>query len=345
VTKPKKGASNASNDSGESNETEIQENALEEGNDTSNATQEPEFELKQKKKKHQKDLNVTRVDYRPKPLGEEQIKKLQTRLNDMAAKEEEVAALAGLKNELEAYIYGSRDKLEREDIVKVSTDAQREELTKLCTELEDFMYETGTSKSDYETRLKKLQDLMQPMEERALEFEARADLPDSVKEALSSIKDIQAHITKNMTWVSKNKTEAAEEKLSDFKAWWAKKQESQKSLPLSEAPAYTKQEVMDQLSKVRKEWDKLKKIKKPKETKPKSDKNATNSTSKDKKDKKTEMPMPTDVEGIEKELSALKEKKMDAVEKEDFDAAHVLKQREQALMKQLEKVKAEKSEL
>jgi len=342
VTKPKKGASNASNDSAESNETEIQESASEEGNDTSNATEEPELELKQKKKKHQKDLNVTRADYRPKPLGEEQIKKLQTGLNDMAAKEEEVAALAGLKNELEAYIYGSRDKLEREDIVKVSTDAQREELTKLCTELEDFMYETGTSKSDYETRLKKLQDLMQPMEERALEFEARADLPDSVKEALSSIKDIQAQIAKNMTWVSKNKTEAAEEKLSDFKAWWAKKQESQKSLPLSEAPAYTKQEVMDQLSKVRKEWDKLKKMKKPKETKPKSDKNATSSTS---KDKKTEVPMPTDVEGIEKELAALKEKKMEAVEKEDFDAAHVLKQREQALLKQLEKVKAEKSEL
>eukprot|EP00930_Biecheleria_cincta_P097788 TRINITY_DN8946_c0_g1_i2.p1 TRINITY_DN8946_c0_g1~~TRINITY_DN8946_c0_g1_i2.p1 ORF type:complete len:905 (+),score=262.09 TRINITY_DN8946_c0_g1_i2:96-2810(+) len=342
ITKPKEGTSNTSNDSAESNESETEESTSEDGNETSNATEEPEFELKQKKKKHQKDLNVTRADYRPKPLSEEQIKKLQARLHDMAAKEEEVAAMAGLKNELEAYIYGSRDKLEREDIVKVSTDAQREEVTKMCAELEDFMYETGTSKSDYDSRLKKLQDLMQPMEERALEFEARADLPDNVKEELSSIKDIQAHIAKNMTWVSKNKTEAAEEKLSEFQAWWAKKQESQKSLPLSEAPAYTKQEVMDQLSKVRKDWDKLRKIKKPKETKPKSDKNATNSTS---KDKKTEVPMPTDVEGIENELASIKEKKMDAVEKEDFDAAHVLKQREQALMKELEKVKAEKSEL
>jgi len=208
------------------------------------------------------------------------------------------------------------------------------------------MYETGSTKSDYETRLKKLQDLMQPMEERALELEARADITDNVKEELSSIKDIQAHIAKNMSWVSKNKTEAAEEKLAEFKSWWAKKQESQKALPLSEAPAYTKQEVMDQLSKVRKEWEKLKKIKKPKETKPKVDKNATkSSSSKDKKDKKAEEPMPTDVEGIEKELASLKDKKMEAVEKEDFDAAHVLKQREQALLKELEKLKAEKSEL
>ncbi|CAE7218597.1 HSP70-17 [Symbiodinium sp. CCMP2592] len=123
--------------------------------------------------------------------------------------------------------------------------------------------------------------------------------------------------------------------------WWAKKQEQQKGLPLHEAPAYTKLEVVSAISKVKKEWEKLKKTKKPKETKPKAEKNAT----KDKGDKAApEEPLPTDIDSVEKELASISVKKMEAVEKEDFDAAHVLKQREQALSEQLKKLKAETSE-
>eukprot|EP00931_Biecheleriopsis_adriatica_P050390 TRINITY_DN2916_c0_g1_i1.p1 TRINITY_DN2916_c0_g1~~TRINITY_DN2916_c0_g1_i1.p1 ORF type:complete len:917 (+),score=314.47 TRINITY_DN2916_c0_g1_i1:111-2861(+) len=312
-------------------------------NSTNESDEEPEIVQKQKKKKHEKKLTVKRMDYKPKSLGEEQIAELQKRLKDMAQKEGEAAAVAGLKNELEAYIYGSRDKLERDDIVQVSTEDQRQEVLKLCTEHEEWMYEAGASKSDFETKLKSLQDLLQPMEERALELEARADLPDSVKEELDTVKEIKAHIKKNMSWVTENKTEAAAEKLKEFETWWAKKQEQQKSLPLHEAPAYTKQEVLEAVQKVRKEWEKLKKIKKPKETKPKAEKK--NSTKSEKKDKAEEAPLPTDAEGVEKELAAVREKKVTAVENEDFDAAHVLKQREQALLKHLEKLKEGKSEL
>ena len=77
--------------------------------------------------------------------------------------------MAGLRNELEAYIYGSRDKMERDDIVKVSTEQQREGVSKLCTEYEDWIHEAGHHpKSEFETKLKALQDLLSPMEERAL---------------------------------------------------------------------------------------------------------------------------------------------------------------------------------
>jgi len=342
ITLPKN-ASNATNESGEAfeNQTTEEPAAAEEANSSANATEEPEVVLKQKKKKHEKTLTVKRSDYKPKPLTAEKIEELQKRLEELKAKEEQAAALAGLRNELEAYIYGSRDKLERDDIIQVSTEEQRSEITKLCTDYEEWMYEAGASKAEFESKLKDLQDRLSPMEERALELEARADLPEMVEEEIAAIKDMQKTIAKNMTWVSANKTEAAAEKLAEFESWWAKKQEQQKGLPLHEAPAYTKQEVVSAVSKVKKEWEKLKKTKKPKETKPKAEKNAT----KDKGDKAApEEPLPTDIDSVEKELASISVKKMEAVEKEDFDAAHVLKQREQALSEQLKKLKAETSE-
>lgn len=345
TSKPKD--ANGSNASEQSNETESAENAekTEEESNTSNATEEePEVVLKQKKKKHEKKLTVKRQDYRPKSLTDENIEELQKRLKALKEHEQEAASMAGLRNELEAYIYGSKDKMEREDIIKVSTEEQREEINKLCTEYEEWVHEAGEGhgKSDFEAKLKSLQDLLSPMEERALELEARIDLPETVEEEIATIKDIKKHIAKNMTWVSTNKTDAATEKLADFESWWAKKQQQQAKLPLHEAPAYTKQEVLSQISKVKKEWEKLKKIKKPKETKPKdkakADKNSSSGEG------KAEESLPSDIDAVEKELSEISVKKMNAVEKEDFDLAHSLKQREQALSEQLKKLKAEKDE-
>lgn len=323
----------------ENKESPESKESTESESNESNATEEPEVVLKQKKKKHEKKLTVKRLDYLPKPLTEEKIEELQKRLKALKEHEEEAAAMAGLRNELEAYIYGSRDKMEREDIVKVSTEEQREEVNKLCMEYEEWMHESThiPSKSEFETKLKALQDLLSPMEERALELESRSDIPDMVNEEIESIKEMKKHVLKNMTWVSSNKTDAATEKLTEFESWWEKKQEQQKKLPLHEAPAYTKQEVMSQVSKVKKEWEKLKKIKKPKETKPKKDKNTS-------KSEKAEEPLPTDIDALEKELSEISLKKMKAVENEDFDAAHSLKTREQLLSEQLKKLKAEKDD-
>lgn len=354
VTKEKP-ATNATNSSNASNSTnkETKEDDQEsseasESNETSNATtEEPEVVLKQKKKKHEKKLKIKRIDYRPKPLTEEDITELSKRLQDMATKEQQVAALAGLKNELEAVIYGSREKLERDDIIKVSTEEQREELLKVCTSSEEWMLEaTDMTKSDYEAKLKQMQDLLNPMLERATELEARSDLPSMVNEELEAAREAREKITKNMPWVSTNKTEEASEKLAEFTEWWNKKLQQQKKLPLHEAPAFTKQEVLDKLSKVRKDWDKLLKIKKPKDKpKPKAASNSSKTT--ETTSKSEEETLPQDAAAIESELASLQEKKMAAVENEDFDTAQSLKEREKVLKKQLEKLKADgtKSEL
>merc|ERR1711943_78244 len=84
---------------------------------------------------------------------------------------------------------------------------------------------------------------------------------------VASMKEMEATIRKDMPWVNASKIEKAQEKLAEFKTWWAQRQDKQKELPLSEAPAFTKVEVQDKLAVVQKEFEKLKKIKKPKESK------------------------------------------------------------------------------
>lgn len=298
-------------------------------------------ELKQKKKKHEKKLSIQRTDFKPMPLTDARIEELIKKFADMAKAEEDVMAVNQLKNDLEASIYGSREKMDMDSIIKVSTEQQREEVSKLCAEYEEWMWESGATRSDYESRLQKLRDLLASMDERAMELEAREDLPEKVSEVVDEVTKGVAFIAKNMTWVNETKTEAVSAKLSEFREWWSAQVEKQKSLPLHEAPAFTKSDVMQRLSKIQSDLGKLLKTKKPKEQKPK--------TEKDKKTKgkgKTEdEPLPDTLEEAEKMLASVQTEKSAAVEAEDFDRAHALKQREKSLSDHIAKLQAAKTEL
>merc|ERR1719377_409000 len=120
-------------------------------------------------------------------------------------------------------MHESYGKVEREDIVKVSTEEQREEVVKLCTEYEEWMYEGGTTKSDYESRLNKLKDLLGPMEERSIELESREDVSDKVKSAVAAFEKYHTDLKKNKTWVNETKLETTLQKLTEFQEWWNKK--------------------------------------------------------------------------------------------------------------------------
>merc|ERR1712242_552376 len=102
------------------------------------------------------------------------------------------------------------------------------------------------------------------MQERAIEFEARADLKGDVKDALEALEKSKVNVEKNMPWVDINKTKDAKESLQEFRDWWAAREAKQKELPLHEAPAYTKSDVLSKLNKIQKEWKKLESTKKPK---------------------------------------------------------------------------------
>jgi len=336
---PEEGKATTDSEEGAANE-DADAAAVDDTNATTNGTEdEVVVEWVRKKKKHEKKLTLARMDYRPIPLTNDQIKESKKKLEAMASKEGEVQAVKEMSNELESSIYAARDKLESESIMQVSAEEQREAVTKLCSEIEDWTYEGSTEKHEYEKRLESLRALLGPMEERAQELEARADLADTIKEAIDGVEETRNVIKKNMTWVNETKIEAAVEKIEEFQKWWTGRQEKQKELPLHEVPAYTKAEVLEKLEKLSKEWDKLKKIKKPKEAK-KPKKDDEKDVKKD-KDSAEEAALPNDVATTEAEIEDIKKKKGEAVENEDFDTAQQLKKRQDALTKHLSKLKEE----
>merc|ERR1711862_491733 len=110
-----------------------------------------------------------------------------------------------------------------------------------------------------------------------------------------------------MTWVNASKIDKAKEKLQEFEEWWDARQAKQQGLPLSEAPAYTKADVLYRLGKVQKEWEKLKKMKKPKEQK--KEKKDDKVKSKEEKKGSDGEHLPTTLEETEKELANIKKRK------------------------------------
>mmetsp|Transcript_94714 Transcript_94714/g.149842 ORF Transcript_94714/g.149842 Transcript_94714/m.149842 type:complete len:908 (+) Transcript_94714:64-2787(+) len=347
--KPKANTTNYSANGTDANATD--ENATEsEGTDenatnATNATKneskvEYEVVLKQKKKKHETKLVVKRIDYKPIPMTQQEVKDSAKLLEEMAKAEADALLVNQLKNDLESIIYSGREKCEMEDFQKCSTSDERDQITALATEYEEWMYEGSIAKDEYESRLKKLRDLIGPVEERLSEMEARVDLPGNVKDGVDAMKKQAATLGKNKTFVNETKLEAAMTKVTEFEEWWSKKQESQKKLALHETPAYTKTEVMEKLNKLSKEWDRqikaaTKEPKKPKEEKKKA--NASD-TAKAGGSKAKEQELPADKAGVEAELKALREKKIEAVEKEDFDTAASLKDREKKLEEHLKKL-------
>lgn len=315
-------------------------------NNSSNSTEEFEtiVEPEKVKKKHDKKLIVTRTDYLPRPLHGDSLKIAKSTLQDMAAKEQEVQAVNEVKNALEAAVYAARDKLEGESLIKVTTAGQREEVSKLCTDIDDWVYEGSTQKSDYDERLTRLHALLGPMDERIAELEAREDLPSTVSEVVASLKEIETTVKKDMPWVNASKIEKAQEKLAEFSNWWAQRQDKQKELPLSEAPAFTKVEVQEKLAVVQKEWEKLKKIKKPKEPKEAKKDASPTKTEQEKTPAQGSETLPDTVEAAEIAVAEVKKAKADAIEQEDYDKAQELKKQQELLAKHLASLK-EKAEL
>merc|ERR1719253_1385343 len=127
--------------------------------------------------------------------------------------------------------------------------------------------------------------------------------------------EFHANLKKNKTWANETKLEKAAEMVTELDQWWSKKQASQKSLPLHEAPAFTKIEVVNKLAKTNKDWTTAiaAATKKPKEEK-KNDTNATSAKEKE-NEKRTEVaPMPASAKATEEEMKAVREKKAAAVE-------------------------------
>merc|ERR1712193_221581 len=107
---------------------------------------------------------------------------------ELEARDQAKAALEKARNNLEGYISESREKLDQEEVQALSTEAERETIAKLLTEVYDWFDEDGWD-ADEPTLKKKLKSLKEAMKEIKARLTEATERPKAINAMLQS-KDI-----------------------------------------------------------------------------------------------------------------------------------------------------------
>eukprot|EP00440_Ansanella_granifera_P051204 gb/GFBE01055504.1/.p1 GENE.gb/GFBE01055504.1/~~gb/GFBE01055504.1/.p1 ORF type:complete len:942 (+),score=292.45 gb/GFBE01055504.1/:1-2826(+) len=230
----------------------------------SNATEEKKMKIK--KRKVPLEVVESFDGISPRPLLAEERAEAVARLAAMNAADAEVRQTDAAKNQLESYIYESRDKMnENEHVQQVSTEDERSAVLEKLTAMEDWLYEDEAREANATVLVGKIQSLeehVRPILKRAWELEQRALLPELVDKIQEGANLTLEYVLKNMTWVAEKETQGVQEIIENFTVWWANVTEAQSKLAPTEEPAYEVIDVKRRLEQIRSEATRLTKIKK-----------------------------------------------------------------------------------
>ena len=229
----------------------------------------------EKKRTHKKTLNVeTYFVGKVQPLSKELIAEYRFNLAELTRKDKERIELEEAKNKLESYIYKVKNKLmdDEDNIAKISTAEQREEISKLSMEAEDWLFDEGDT-APLETIKAKLEGVSSPAEKIWFRLSEMTKRPEAVKALRDQLTEIETKFNK---WVSDKEYITEEEKtdvaakIEGARKWLSDKEEEQAAKASHEDPVFTSDEVPVQILPVQKIVSRL--TKKPK---PKVEKNTT----------------------------------------------------------------------
>lgn len=117
-------------------------------------------------------------------------------------------------NQLEGFTYKVRDLLESESFIAASTDKERKSLEQKSSDASEWLYGDGAdaSKDELKKRIKGLQDIVTPIQNRIEESTERPKLLEGLKKALKQtdefIKDIKQKIAEADAWTSSHSASA-----------------------------------------------------------------------------------------------------------------------------------------
>lgn len=262
----------------EKTEEDPEENA-ESQNDTSTETvldkeEEPQKKKtklveKEMKKTHRKSLVIESYHIgKIQPLSKDLINEYKSNIAHLAQLDKERVLLEEAKNKLESYFYYVKNKLidDDENIEKITTDEQREELSKLSVSAEDWLFDEGDT-ADLETIQSKYDELAKPAEKvwfRLKEMTARPAAVKALNEKLVEIEEKFTNWVTNMTHITEEERGDVSAKIENARKWLADKVDEQAGKAAHDDPAFTSEEVPLQTKPIQKLIAKLSKKPKPK---------------------------------------------------------------------------------
>ncbi|KAK6142377.1 hypothetical protein DH2020_022725 [Rehmannia glutinosa] len=181
------------------------------------------------------------------PLSKESFAEAKRKLEALDKKDAERRRTAELKNNLEGYIYSTKDKLQSEEFEKISSDQQRQSFIEKLNEVEDWLYTDGedASATEFQERLDLLKAIGDPIFFRYNELTARPAASEHAQRYLAELKQVIRGAEKFKNWLSEK--EAEQKKTSGFSK-----------------PAFTSDEVYEKVLDLQDKVTSVNRIPKPK---------------------------------------------------------------------------------
>lgn len=211
-------------------------------------------------------------------LPKEALADAKGKLEALDKKDAERRKTAELKNNLEGYIYSTREKIDSSDeIEKVSTSDERESFIRKLDEVQEWLYMDGedASANEFQGHLDKLKAIGDPIFHRLTELTARPEAVENAKRYLEEVKEIVKGWETNKSWIPKERIDEILKDSDKFKSWLAEKEAEQNEIPASSAPVLTSEEVFMKLFDLKAKVTSVNRIPKPK---PKVEKPVINET-------------------------------------------------------------------
>ncbi|GMY26369.1 heat shock 70 kDa protein 17 [Fagus crenata] len=212
------------------------------------------------------------------PLSKESLVEAKRRLEALDKKDAERRRTAELKNNLEGYIYATKEKLETsEEFEQISTAEERESFKEKLDEVQEWLYTDGedATAAEFQKRLDMLKDFGDPMFFRLKELTARPAAAEHARRYLVELQKIVQGWETKKSWLPKEKIDEVRSDADKFKTWLEEKEAEQKRTSGFSTPVFTSEEVYTKVFNLQDKVSNINRIPKPK---PKIEKPINNET-------------------------------------------------------------------
>ena len=262
-----------------------------------------------------------------RPYTSELMAESKAKLDMLAQVDKERTMLEEAKNDYEAYIYYIRNKLidYEEEIVKVTSEEQREALRKSAEDAEEWLFDDGYT-ADLKTFQEKFAELKTPADKaffRMSELTARSRAIDALSKQLVKVEDLMKLWETTMTHITEEERAEVSDKVGLVRSWIEEKVGEQDKADATADPVFTSEEVPGQIKKIDSIVERLKKKPRPKPIVKKNEtetpeKNATEMPEEaGESSEKTETDGESDGEKTEDEVPKSEETQDDAAKVDD----------------------------
>mmetsp|Transcript_26036 Transcript_26036/g.57351 ORF Transcript_26036/g.57351 Transcript_26036/m.57351 type:complete len:940 (+) Transcript_26036:118-2937(+) len=283
----------SSSDAESAEEESTSENASKDGESMEKSEEPKKKKTKmieqEKKKTHRQPLQVETYHIgKIQPLSQDLIEEFKSNIAMLAELDKQRVLLEEAKNKLESYFYYVKNKLldDEEDISKISTEDQREELKKLSMNAEDWLFDEGDT-ADLEAIRAKYDELATPAEKVWFRLKEMTQRPAAVKSLNERLTEIEEKFTKwvaDLTHITEEEKSDVFSKIETVRKWLSDNVDAQAEKAGHEEPVFTSEEVPLQTKSIQKLIAKLSKKPKPKPPKIEKKETENNSTENDTSD-------------------------------------------------------------